>query len=61
MNVVNTSIISDPRFRELVLETLRELDSLDIDDDIHRWITFTAKKKERQSYTVSKRIVRNTI
>ena len=52
---MNTSIIKDPKFREIVTETLNEIEELQTNDDILKWITFISTiRSKAMSYSERK-------
>ena len=59
---MNTSILLDSKFQDIVLETLREVESLETDDDIHNWVTFTtAIKSKAIIYSQHKNSIKNNL
>ena len=57
---MNTSILKDAKYREMVEETIKELEDLSIEDDIENWETFllTIQSKSK-SYSQDKNKINN--
>ena len=58
---MNTSILKDAKYREIVEETIEELEELQIEDEIEKWETFllTIKSKSISYSQIKNRIKRN--
>ena len=58
---MNTSILKDAKYREMVKETKRELDDLHLEDKIRKWETFllTIKSKSMVYSQAKNKIKRN--
>ena len=59
---MNTSILKDARYREIVEETINDVNGLNLDNDIERWETFLATiKAESISYSQTKNKVKRSL
>ena len=59
---MNTSIIKDPKFREMVTETLTEIEELQTNDDILKWVTFLSTVRSKaMSYSRKKGAVKRNL
>ena len=55
---MNTSILKDERYREMVEETIEESEELQIEDEIRKWGTFlqTIKSKSKSYSQIKNKI-----
>jgi len=59
---MNTSILKDRKYREMVEETVKELEEMQINNKIHKWQTFLLTIKAKSiSYSQEKNKIKNTL
>ena len=52
---MNTSILKDKKFKEIVTKTIEQLEIMEMQDDIEKWITFLSIiKSESITYSQAK-------